>query len=93
MSARRESDPPSDRPVTGLEPRRKRSRARIVAEHALFAGMSALLDRMSPESASRLGARLARLYLGVASSRRAILHGNLSAAFPELAPADVVTAV
>lgn len=88
MSARRESDP-SSRPTAGLEPRRKRSRARIVAEHSLFAGMSALLDRMSPESASRLGSRLARLYLGLASSRRTILHGNLSAAFPDLSAGEV----
>ncbi len=89
MSAKREPEGSSANPAQGLEPRRRRSRARILAEHALFSGVSALLDRLSPESASRLGARLARLYLGLASSRRTILHGNLSAAFPELSAAEV----
>jgi len=92
MSATREPDRvPAPSSPAGLEPRRHRSRARIFAEHALFAGVSALLGRLPSESASRLGARLARLYLGVASSRRTILHGNLSAAFPELSAAQVTS--
>ena len=45
--------------------------------------------RLSPEAASRLGGRMARLYLGLAPSRRKILLGNLSAAFPELPSREI----
>lgn len=90
MSASRESAPLAPAAVTSPPGgRRRRSRGRILLEHALFSSASAVLDRLRPESASRLGGRLARLYLGIAASRRTILHGNLSNAFPELPPVEV----
>ena len=89
MSATDDTDPGTATPSPVLESRRRRSRVRLVAEHGLFSGVTAVLRGLSPQSASRLGARLARLYLAVASSRRTILRGNLSAAFPELPAAEI----
>ena len=58
-------------------------------EHALFTGAAGWLARRGPEAASRAGARLARLYVSLAPSRRRILKANLSSAFPDLSPAQI----
>jgi KDO2-lipid IV(A) lauroyltransferase len=70
--------------------RRRRSRWRDRGEHALFSAVDRALRLLPPGTASKLGARLARLYLSMATSRRRILVENLHAAFPELSPPDVV---
>lgn len=71
-----------------LRRRRGRSAARDRAEHVLFVSLAALLSRLTPGAASRLGGRLARMYLRLAPSRRRILLDNLAAAFPDQTPAQ-----
>ncbi|MEP6768168.1 MAG: hypothetical protein ABJC61_05830, partial [Acidobacteriota bacterium] len=81
----REEAPPPPAPTR----RRGRSAARDRAEHALFAAASRLLAGCGPESASRAGARMARLYVSLVPSRRRILEANLSSAFPQMEPAGI----
>ncbi len=69
--------------------RRGRSAARDRLEYALFTAAAGWLARRGPETASRVGARLARLYVSLAPSRRRILEANLASAFPDLAPAQI----
>lgn len=64
--------------------RRRRSAWRDRAEHGLFAIFASALALLDPKRASRVGGRLARLFLASSGSRRRILFGNLQNAFPEL---------
>lgn len=79
-------EPAGDSPIPASAPgrRRQRSGLRDRAEHALFAAVEGLLRMLPARSASRFGARLARLYLAAAPRRRRILVDNLASAFPEL---------
>lgn len=74
---------PAESVLARQKRRRGRSWARDRAEHAAFAAFAALLARLPRREGSRLGAGLARLYLRLAPSRRAILMNNLGRAFPE----------
>ena len=70
-------------PVASPSRRRRRSGLRDRTEHLLFLLFERGLRTLAPGSASRVGARLARLYLAASSSRRRILLANLQAAFPD----------
>ncbi|MFN2633626.1 MAG: lysophospholipid acyltransferase family protein [Thermoanaerobaculia bacterium] len=90
MSAAPSTEDPAGAPPPAAPTRRRgRSAARDRLEHALFAGAARLLARRGPEAASRAGARLARLYVSLVPSRRRILEGNLSAAFPRMSSPDI----
>jgi len=75
-----------ERPLSG---RRQRSALRNRVEHLLFSIGSGLLRLPPDRVATGLGRILARLYFGLARSRRRILRENLAAAFPEKSPAEI----
>ena len=70
--------------VSETSGRRERPAWRNRAEHVLFSAFEGGLGLLPDRSASRLGARLARLYLAAAPARRRILLANLRSAFPDL---------
>lgn len=89
------SDPISKTPGEGeptLPPARRRRPAwRDRSEHGLFLAVGSALRLLRPAGASRLGGRLARVYIALSGSRRRILFGNLRAAFPGLSRQAIET--
>ncbi|MEP7131898.1 MAG: lysophospholipid acyltransferase family protein [Acidobacteriota bacterium] len=90
----RDAAPPgaaADKPPPVATRRRGRSAARDRIEHTVFAAAAGWLSRRGPETASRAGSRLARLYVSLAPSRRRILEANLSSAFPDLLAGEIAS--
>lgn len=82
-----------DRPAPGPQAPRRRKRRRSALRHrselALFRLATGALLLLPAPAARRAAAAAARLALAIGSSRRRILIGNLTAAFPEKSSEEI----